>query len=236
MDDTVKAEYNKVQRTCKIASLCAACVITEAPDITNSCHATSLHPECWLWRNSLTLICCIQSSPWPDVKYRSTHCDSVLLQSWKWWAIIESKVLPHGILKCSSLYSFWHSFSLVMQILCFTPLFCLKTALAFVLPTCHHGQSFNRSHHYGDIADKAAETALICLYWAVLERTGLSVWYTCSLATQSFLWCSVPVRGLPSSAPRRKVKRRLSRQITNRLCFAFWHPKHLWLQLCSNYI
>ena len=42
---TVEARYNEVQRTLIIGSLYAACVITEAADITNLCHATSLYPE-----------------------------------------------------------------------------------------------------------------------------------------------------------------------------------------------
>ena len=45
---TVEAGYNAVPGIFKIASLYAACVLTEAPDITNSHHASSLHSECWL--------------------------------------------------------------------------------------------------------------------------------------------------------------------------------------------
>ena len=45
---TVEAGFNKVSGTFKIASLYAACVATEAPDITDLRHVTSLHPDCWL--------------------------------------------------------------------------------------------------------------------------------------------------------------------------------------------
>ena len=62
-----------------------------------------------------------------------------------------------------------------MQILCFMSLFCLETtALAFVLYTCHHYQSLNRSCRQGEIGDEAAEKALLLLCWAVTEWTGLS--------------------------------------------------------------
>ena len=45
---TVEEGYNEVPWTFKIASFYAACVTTEAPDITHSSHATSLYPECQL--------------------------------------------------------------------------------------------------------------------------------------------------------------------------------------------
>ena len=43
---TVKAGYSKIPGTFKITSLYAPCVLTEAPDITNSYHSTLLYPEC----------------------------------------------------------------------------------------------------------------------------------------------------------------------------------------------
>ena len=46
--NTVEAGYNNVPGTFKVASLYVACVITEAPDITNVHHATSLYQECLL--------------------------------------------------------------------------------------------------------------------------------------------------------------------------------------------
>ena len=42
---TVEAGYNEFPGSSKITSLYAACVITEAPDIKDSRHATSLYPE-----------------------------------------------------------------------------------------------------------------------------------------------------------------------------------------------
>ena len=115
------------------------------------------------------------------------------------------------------------------QTLCFTSLFCLETtALAFVLYMSHHYQSLNRSRRQGDTDDEAADrVVLLCLYWSVLEWTGLFVRLiymrvdspVLPLAFSSSLW-------LPSSAPRWMVKRRLSWRITSRLCFTFGHPKH----------
>ena len=48
LQNTVEAGYNEVPGTFRIASLYAACVVTEVPDITHSCHATSLYLKCRL--------------------------------------------------------------------------------------------------------------------------------------------------------------------------------------------
>ena len=67
----------------------------------------------------------------------------------------------------------------------------------------------------------------LCLYRAVLWWKGdlLFVWHTyvgSPILPLAFTSC----RRLPSSAPRRMVKRRLSWRITSGLCFAFWHPEY----------
>ena len=84
-----------------------------------------------------------------------------------------------------------------MQILCFTSLFSLETtALAFTL--CHHHQSHKHSCHLGDAGDKAAKRALPFIVHTGQFWNGqdcLFFWYTCTMATQSFLCCSVLVGG-----------------------------------------
>ena len=47
-DGKVKARYNEVPGTFKLAFLYASCVITKAPDIMTSHHATSLYLKCCL--------------------------------------------------------------------------------------------------------------------------------------------------------------------------------------------
>ena len=115
-----------------------------------------------------------------------------------YWSVLAS--VGFGMIVC---------FSLVMQILCVTSLFCLETTvLPFGLYTCHHYQSLNCSCHDGDIGDEAAERVLLCLYWAVLEWTGpLFVWDTYHVVNPVLPLAFRSSRQLPSSAPRWTMKR-----------------------------
>ena len=75
-----------------------------------------------------------------------------------------------------------------MQILCFTSLSVLKQQPLPLTIHVHHYRSLKSSCHYGDIGGNAAERALLCLCWAVLEWTGLSGGGPSSGGFFSLLW------------------------------------------------